>query len=392
VVVAKLSRLSRAGVADALRLCEEVYEAGGEVVAIDVGIDPTTPTGKFTRTLMLALNEMELDRTKEGFLASRERAVERGAFVGPTPLGFDRAEINARTGKPCGALVHNADAPLVREAFVISGRDGLDSAVVFLKKTWPHRHWTVRAARKLFASRVYRGDVISGQFVNVGAHEPIVDEATWDAAQHPSTGGPRRSVKGTFPLSGIARCEACGGPIVGHWSGHKGKTKKRAYRCTAPGCTERPHALADPLEKLALDEIREATERDPVKTPPMSWYHNEISRARVALERYLADDETRTIVGDDIYYAELRERQSVYQQAQANADEAREASRDLPDLADPTPAELRTIFERSITAMTVRRTRIASGGQSEVLPAGTSSLNIRQGLRESLADRVDILI
>ena len=46
-------------------LFEEIYDAGGEVVAVDVGIDPTTPVGKFARTIMLALNEMELERIKE---------------------------------------------------------------------------------------------------------------------------------------------------------------------------------------------------------------------------------------------------------------------------------------------------------------------------------------
>ena len=42
VIVSKLDRLSRLGVADALRLVEEITDAGGSIAALDLGIDPTT--------------------------------------------------------------------------------------------------------------------------------------------------------------------------------------------------------------------------------------------------------------------------------------------------------------------------------------------------------------
>src|SRR3954471_9069732 len=41
VAVARLDRLSRAGVADALRLVEEMSEHGVSLAAVDLGIDPT---------------------------------------------------------------------------------------------------------------------------------------------------------------------------------------------------------------------------------------------------------------------------------------------------------------------------------------------------------------
>ncbi len=42
VIVSKLDRLSRLGVADALRLVEQITEAGGSIAALDLGLDPTT--------------------------------------------------------------------------------------------------------------------------------------------------------------------------------------------------------------------------------------------------------------------------------------------------------------------------------------------------------------
>ena len=47
-------------------LVERIADAGGTVAAIDLGIDPTTPIGKFARTLMLALAEMERERIHSG--------------------------------------------------------------------------------------------------------------------------------------------------------------------------------------------------------------------------------------------------------------------------------------------------------------------------------------
>jgi DNA invertase Pin-like site-specific DNA recombinase len=41
------------GVADALRLVEQITEAGGSIAALDLGLDPTTSFGEFGMTIML---------------------------------------------------------------------------------------------------------------------------------------------------------------------------------------------------------------------------------------------------------------------------------------------------------------------------------------------------
>jgi DNA invertase Pin-like site-specific DNA recombinase len=78
IVVARLDRMSRLGVADALKLVERITEAGGEVAAIDLGVDPTTQTGELLMTLMLALARMERRRLKAGWGVAIEHAIERG--------------------------------------------------------------------------------------------------------------------------------------------------------------------------------------------------------------------------------------------------------------------------------------------------------------------------
>src|SRR5664279_2532428 len=65
VVVAKLDRLSRLGVADALKLVERITDAGGSIAAVDLGLDPTTPFGEFGMTIMLAMARMERRRLSD---------------------------------------------------------------------------------------------------------------------------------------------------------------------------------------------------------------------------------------------------------------------------------------------------------------------------------------
>ncbi len=61
VIVSKLDRLSRLGVADALRLVEEITDAARSIAALDLGIDRTTPFGEFGMTIMLALARMNVN-------------------------------------------------------------------------------------------------------------------------------------------------------------------------------------------------------------------------------------------------------------------------------------------------------------------------------------------
>ena len=75
VIVSKLDRLSRLGVADALRLVEEITDAGGSIAAVDLGIDPTTPFGEFGMTIMLALARMERRRMSESWEEAKTRAL-----------------------------------------------------------------------------------------------------------------------------------------------------------------------------------------------------------------------------------------------------------------------------------------------------------------------------
>lgn len=84
LVVSKLDRLSRS-LADFARLLETASKQGWGVVAIDLGIDTTTPTGELVANIMAAVSRWERQmiglRTREGLAEARKKGVRLGSPV-----------------------------------------------------------------------------------------------------------------------------------------------------------------------------------------------------------------------------------------------------------------------------------------------------------------------
>src|SRR5204862_5814802 len=110
MAIAQLDRLSRAGVADALRLVESVHDAGAKIAVVDLGIDPTTPVGEFSMTLMLALARMQRRQFTAMWDTSQQRAIARGVHF-RAPFGY------TKPGKGEAIVPDPETAPLVRRAF-----------------------------------------------------------------------------------------------------------------------------------------------------------------------------------------------------------------------------------------------------------------------------------
>jgi len=76
LVVAKLDRLSRS-LADFAGLMQQASRRGWSFVALDLGVDTTTPTGRLVANVMASVSEWEREvigqRTKEGMAAARAK-------------------------------------------------------------------------------------------------------------------------------------------------------------------------------------------------------------------------------------------------------------------------------------------------------------------------------
>ncbi len=78
---------------------------------------------------------------------------------------------------------------------------------------------------------IYRGQLRCGEDVVDGQHDPIVDEALWQAANRTSGGASTRNKTGAI-LRGLVACGRCGSPMIHTFStkrSRKDKTSKR-YR------------------------------------------------------------------------------------------------------------------------------------------------------------------
>src|SRR4051812_7553046 len=104
VVVARIDRLSRASVIDALRTVEQINGWGGRVNAADLGSDPGGYMGEMLMTLMLALARMEIRRIEDNWDQSQAAAVARRVQLGAAPFGYRKIP----QGEPhAGTLVVN---------------------------------------------------------------------------------------------------------------------------------------------------------------------------------------------------------------------------------------------------------------------------------------------
>ena len=81
LVVAKLDRLGRSAL-DVIGLARQAEDEGWDVVILDLGLDTTTPVGRFTLTIIAGVAELERDlirqRTREALAALKARGVRLG--------------------------------------------------------------------------------------------------------------------------------------------------------------------------------------------------------------------------------------------------------------------------------------------------------------------------
>lgn len=81
LVVSKLDRLGRSTL-DVLSVFARVHECGGNIKVLDLGLDTSTPMGKFMLTVLLGFAELEREmirqRTRDGLAAAKAKGVTLG--------------------------------------------------------------------------------------------------------------------------------------------------------------------------------------------------------------------------------------------------------------------------------------------------------------------------
>jgi site-specific DNA recombinase len=383
VVVARLDRLSRAGVADALKLVEELHEHGAQLAAIDLGIDPTTPVGEFTMTVMLGLARMERQRLSEGWRIARQRAVERGLHIAPrAPFGYTREED--------GSLSVNGGAEAVRQVFArrAAGASWLELARL-LDCVAPRPNggrWTRQTVATMIASRTYLGEAHHGDHRKPNAHPAIVSIDEFEAAQRVNGS---RTPRGAYLLSGIARCASCRHTLRGS-SFRQGRT--RVYKCaknhSSGRCPAPVTVMADVLdgfvERRFLDHLDAFEVRGGGDDGALSEARAAVEEARQELEAFQRD--TRAAGPPGLFAAGLAQRVAALERAEDDLGLALGSAPalSLPPVGDTwndlTLEERRHILTAALDAVFVRRSgRVSVEQRARVLfrGEGASDLPVR---------------
>ncbi|HEY0936249.1 MAG TPA: recombinase family protein [Trebonia sp.] len=119
LVVAKLDRLSRS-VVDFAGLLDRALREGWGVVALDLGVDTTTPAGELVANVMAAVAQWERrvigQRTKDGLAAKREAGVRLGRPGALPAEVVARVVAEREAGRTCQAIADQLNADRVPTA------------------------------------------------------------------------------------------------------------------------------------------------------------------------------------------------------------------------------------------------------------------------------------
>lgn len=122
LLVAKLDRLSRS-IVDFVGLMDRAQRKGWAVVALDLGVDTTTPQGEVIANVMASFAQFERrligERTKDALAAKRRQGVKLGR-----PRSLDDATIRRITALREDGMTYKAIAEYLNESDVPTAQGG----------------------------------------------------------------------------------------------------------------------------------------------------------------------------------------------------------------------------------------------------------------------------
>ncbi len=250
VVVAYFDRLVRS-VARQAEILERVEQAGGSILAVDVGEVSSASASKWlSASLLGAVAEYHRRVTAERTQDAKRRAVARGVPPFPNvPPGYRR--------KPDGSLELNpTEARAVARAFEMRAK----GATVMEVRGFLHRHGVERSfhgTQALLTSRIVLGELRFGDLVNTDSHQAIVPADVWRAVQKMrAPRGRRAKSERLLARLGVLRCGTCGARMVIGSTDQNGK-RHYMYRCPPVGdCPRRVTVSADLVEQVIVKEVR----------------------------------------------------------------------------------------------------------------------------------------
>lgn len=287
VLCMQIDRLGRGDSMDQGYIMQTFLYSGTRIITPEKTYDPSNPVDFEFFEMRQFFARREYASIKGRLQAGRELASKEGYFVGSrAPYGYSIVQTPDR--RSFTLAVNPDQADIVRQIFdwYLNGCDGremgcgtiaqkLNSMQIpnSLGNPWIEstiRHLILNPAyigHVTWAKRKQRIDMRDGQRIKIrvmnpdhvdaiGKHEPIIDEAVWQAANTAMharrTSHTPKSKETVFVFSGIMKCNVCGKAII-----RQPNYQNPAYdiaKCSTPNCPTHG-AYITTLERLILSEL-----------------------------------------------------------------------------------------------------------------------------------------
>jgi site-specific DNA recombinase len=236
VIVHKLDRLARDR-ADDVAIMLAIRKAGAILVSTSEQIDET-PSGMLMHGIMASMAEFYSRNLANEAKKGIAQKAKNGGTHGFAPVGYHNtlARVDGRDVK--GIAIDEERAPHIRWAFesyatgewsISQLRDALEDRGF---KSRPTRAWEGKPPSRAQVHRMLTNPYYAGRIVHCGilfdgAHEPLVDKATWFKVQEllaKRRVAGERSWRHSHYLKGTLVCGRCGGKMGFGYAHGKGGT------------------------------------------------------------------------------------------------------------------------------------------------------------------------
>ena len=119
VIAYKLDRFHRSST-NALSWATELNGLGKNFVAMDIDVDTSTAMGMAIFKIITALNQMEVEVTRERTIMGIQGVKNQGRWVGKPPYGYNSKYSETKDDKDKGILVINPNGSISLEASLTS--------------------------------------------------------------------------------------------------------------------------------------------------------------------------------------------------------------------------------------------------------------------------------
>jgi DNA invertase Pin-like site-specific DNA recombinase/alkylhydroperoxidase/carboxymuconolactone decarboxylase family protein YurZ len=295
LVVRHLDRMWRS-VADGADLLRQLAAQGKGFVAIAQGFDFASVAGRLQIHILLAVAEYERAIGQERTRYKMRAICEAGGWPpGHTPFGYKRP------GPKQNILVPDPKpAQIVRDLYTAYNSGTAPTALARERGLPLNTIWNI------LRNPIYIGQIRYGGTDYPGKHLPLVDRATWDAAQRQLGASGRyqpriRAQRYPYLLAGLLKCGKCGHTMTPYSAIGRNHRKYVYYQCTGLDCPARVPA-AD-IETAVADFILHyhstPAQRAKLRAEYTRRWQTAITRDRPELKQLQTtiDKHTRDITG-----------------------------------------------------------------------------------------------